>query len=584
MNQTQTMLRTVDDLLRGAYFVPKYQRGYRWTTTQVHDLLNDIYEFCSTNTQNDGFYCLQPIVVSKNRQENTWNLVDGQQRLTTILLLIKYFNEMWRGKDKLPVPKITYETRENTQQFLDALEINNNENVNAERQNENRDFYHIVQAYTAIHRWVKEKQKKGFNDSEFQSQFLHHTKVIWYELETDEDEINTFIRINSGKIPLTNAELIKALFLQSKNFIPNIASAETSALPIHRYEMAEDWDRIEHTLQNNSFWYFLSKDMPPAYSRIEFLFNLIYQKETGQKASKDDSLTTYRYFAQKRAVAGWNAGSAWREIKNVFNTLHEWYEDYFYYHCIGYLIYAGKSIIDIFTAYTGQQQDSAKAALKKMMKATLPKEIQQDIRNIKNMQYKANELHKFFVLYNILYLIQMEGDYRFPFLKFKNQDWDIEHIDPQTENQLKKLTEQQDWLTYTLADFEKELSAFSPDINEYKQLKELDEPRFESLYNRILQALIDIQAIDIIEKNAIGNLTLLDSGTNRAYGNALFPTKRRFIIERDKNGKFIPPCTKNVFLKYYQSNALELRKWTQTDMEQYEQEIIKTMQNFFKGV
>jgi len=583
---SQAMLRTVNELLTEAYFVPEYQRGYRWTETQVTDLLNDIYEFYNKGTQDGGFYCLQPMVIKKGVQQGTWNIVDGQQRLTTIILLTKYINEMWRGKDKLPIPKITYQTRENTQQFLDTLEIDDDGNVNAKRKDENRDFYHIIQAYFAIHQWVeKQKQKNAFNDGQFQSQFLHHTKVIWYEIEDSEDEITAFIRINSGKIPLTNAELIKALFLQSKNFNKNNTSTDSSAILIHRYEIAEDWDRIEHILQDNAFWYFVSKDTPPAYSRIEFIFNLIYQKETGQNVSNDDSLTTYRYFAQKNAEAVWNVGSAWAEIKNIFNTLHEWYEDYFYYHCIGYLIYAGTSIIDILNAYTEKPKDAAQATLKRMMKATLPKEVQTNIQSIQNIQYKKNsgDLHNFFVLYNILYLINTKGDYRFPFHKLKTEAWDIEHIDSQTENKLKTLKEQQEWLKYTFADFKAELSMLYADISGYQQLKEKDETLFESLYNKILEKLADMHAIDETDKDAVGNLTLLNSGTNRAYGNALFPTKRRFIIARDKDGQFIPLCTKNVFLKYYQDDTPELRKWTQDDINQYEQNIIETMQKFFEG-
>ena len=169
---SQAMLRTVNELLTEAYFIPEYQRGYRWTETQVTDLLNDIYEFYNKGTQDGGFYCLQPIVIKKGVQQDTWNIVDGQQRLTTIILLTKYINEMWRGKDKLPIPKITYQTRENTQQFLDTLEIDDDGNVNAERKDENRDFYHIIQAYFAIHQWVKEKQKNAFNDAQFQSQIM----------------------------------------------------------------------------------------------------------------------------------------------------------------------------------------------------------------------------------------------------------------------------------------------------------------------------------------------------------------------------------------------------------------------------
>ena len=80
------------------------------------------------------------------------------------------------------------------------------------------------------------------------------------------------------------------------------------------------------------------------------------------------------------------------------------------------------------------------------MKATLPKEVQTNIQSIQNMQYKKNndDLRNFFVLYNILYLIKIEGDYRFPFHKLKTEAWDIEHIDSQTENKLKKLKEQKE--------------------------------------------------------------------------------------------------------------------------------------------
>src|SRR4051812_24464392 len=89
-------LKTVAGLLGYKFFIPAYQRGYRWTVEQVTDLLKDINEFTPkeiAGTTHKTWYCLQPIVVKKS-EENTdvWNVIDGQQRLTTIYLILHYFN------------------------------------------------------------------------------------------------------------------------------------------------------------------------------------------------------------------------------------------------------------------------------------------------------------------------------------------------------------------------------------------------------------------------------------------------------------------------------------------------------------
>src|SRR5579862_7460608 len=87
MNDATICLKPINDLLKESFFVPSYQRGYRWTERQVMDLLDDVWEFQSKSQEQDkaSFYCLQPVVV-KMRDSGDWELIDGQQRLTTILL------------------------------------------------------------------------------------------------------------------------------------------------------------------------------------------------------------------------------------------------------------------------------------------------------------------------------------------------------------------------------------------------------------------------------------------------------------------------------------------------------------------
>lgn len=137
MTENTIELKSVCNLLGLKFFIPSYQRGYRWNDQQVEDLLNDINDFRpeSVNDSDEGtWYCLQPLVVKKvkrsdlhcdeaNEEENWYEVIDGQQRLTTIYLIIHYFNEMWNGKRKTTLPKISYATRNDSYDFLRSLEI-----------------------------------------------------------------------------------------------------------------------------------------------------------------------------------------------------------------------------------------------------------------------------------------------------------------------------------------------------------------------------------------------------------------------------------------------------------------------------
>lgn len=93
--------------ISGEFFVPAYQRGYRWTVDDVTRLLDDIEQ--SLNQHKDKPYTLQPIVVRRrssgelmNPDTNQhWELIDGQQRLTTIYLIFLVMRDT--GWKKMPL-------------------------------------------------------------------------------------------------------------------------------------------------------------------------------------------------------------------------------------------------------------------------------------------------------------------------------------------------------------------------------------------------------------------------------------------------------------------------------------------------
>ena len=87
-----------------------------------------------------------------------------------------------------------------------------------------------------------------------------------------------------------------------------------------------------------------------------------------------------------------------------------------------------------------------------------------------------------------------------------------------------------------------------------------------------------------IDRDLLYNLTLLDSHTNRSYGNAFFKSKRKRIIEEDKKGNFIPICTKNIFLKYFNLNASTIYKYTKDDAEAYGNDLDETLKEFLPNL
>ena len=191
--------------------VPAYQRGYRWNKLNVTDLLDDLLEFRQDDSSGK-FYCLQPLVVKKIGA-NQYNVIDGQQRLTTIFIILKYLENLLKEENGIDeIYTLSYETRKDSKDFLQNIA-----GKTQDESNQNMDYFCMYQAYEAVENWFGDKisQKKTtkrkileiFTNSEGEK----HIEFIWYEVENSEnDEVKIFARLNSGKIPLTNAELIKS--------------------------------------------------------------------------------------------------------------------------------------------------------------------------------------------------------------------------------------------------------------------------------------------------------------------------------------------------------------------------------------
>jgi hypothetical protein len=600
-------LLTISKLLDKNFYIPSYQRGYRWTKQQVEDLLNDINTF---KIEDNSWYCLQPLVVKKMTIEEIkinelfesiewFEVIDGQQRLTTIFLFIHYFNEKWIGEDKLLEPNIQFQTRQSSTSFLTNLKIDNTSNIVTSGDFEidsNIDFEHISNAYKVIREWViKEKDLKK---NSFQEKFQFNTQVIWYEINDNSNPIDTFIRINLGKIPLTNSELVKALFLQKRNF-------DNSTAELRQIEIANEWDNIEFTLQNDDFWWFLNKDQNELSARIEYIFDMMCAiaknlDKTLPDRIGSDKYTTFRFFNEKFSgdVNIESVMSTWNDVKSYFFAFEEWFNEPIWYHYIGFLISCGKPIVDIYNLYKDCSKDLFLGKLKSEIK-----EIFKNINCIKlitddNVQFiielpyenkNKQKIKELLLMFNIEYIVKQYESVKgkenveihnlFPFELFKKGKWDIEHIDSYTQNEIKDRRVQIEWLQMALPDIKDKLDTELITEIEYFINNKSNSKQFVDLKIKIIEKLDESENNEEV-KNSIGNLTLLDSQTNRGYGNALFPTKRRIIIEKDTNGKFIPICTKNVFLKYFDKRGYSRTQWTAEDIDNYQSHIGLILEDF----
>lgn len=365
MNKNTIELKNIHSMSEMNFYIPDYQRGYRWSAPEAMQMLNDFKEFCKRKKDEGEFYCLQPIVVKKkswtkaeNNQTATvdgYEVIDGQQRLTTLYILLKCVEQVREILyDMFDMYSIKYETRLefDSQQFL--------ENINHPTEDANSfiDFYYMKTVYEAMVDWMQ-KNKEYRNkivdallgqdiDDATGIDKANNIRVIWYEV-TDEEKatsIDIFTRLNIGKIPLTNAELIKALLLRRGNFSISEAS-------MRQLQISTEWNQIEQRLQDDSFWYFLCRSSWPFKydNRIEFVFDLMKSRDLDS-----EFYFTFNAFNKQLEELSCNPVCTteqakieyiWQEVKHTFQTLEEWYEDRTLYHYIGFLIEYGADINEL---------------------------------------------------------------------------------------------------------------------------------------------------------------------------------------------------------------------------------------------
>lgn len=622
----------VSELVTGNYqfSIPSYQRGYRWESTeaggedeqeakQVDDLLNDLTYFVTSNPHKKANYYLQPLMVKPRLLADgsyEWDVLDGQQRLTTMLLVLKCLKERLYGGQQFGLYELKYANRKQ----LDFNRITFDRasaDYDFPMANENLDSYYVRKAKDRIERWYDNELSNNPSLSDKFKEMLFYpdetrgvnsspalrAKFIWYNVQAlqpgapqlngnRQHDIEVFNRLNRGKISLTDSELIKALFLLCIKVAPAYGSSLLTPETLVR-----KWDDMGKKFQNEEFWNMIAPKGADYSNRLDLLFDFIKDCSGNGKGS------AYRFYYKKMHGLFTSPDinkveELWTEVKQYFDTLCKWHENVHKHNFIGYLIENGEELANIYSSPDLETKIRKGLGL-------------ENVDEIDTLRYYDNEgykkIRKVLLLFNVLTCDKFGQ--KFPFNLYRDNTFDVEHVNSQTDNPIEKIDEKIAWVK------QQAIPCLWIDRNETDTNGILTSGAREArdLITEGVQFLRDVKlnnnrdtgskfkgyrtAVEyyyasgnrntgMFEKDAIGNLALLNSSINREYKNALFPQKLRTLKRSDQEGVYIPLCTKYMFLKYYSNpqanvSAFSMMRWRQEDQDEYTEAIKESIRKIF---
>ena len=539
--------RLVGDI-RDAFFVPAYQRGYRWGTTEVGRLLDDVHE------SGGEPYFLQPVVV-KSRPDGKWELVDGQQRLTTLYLILKYMHD--RGLQGTgPTFSLEYETRPTSQAYL--------ESPDEARSQENIDFFHIWEAYQCVDAWFERiEHRRQHVANQLYGYLFDSVRVIWYQAPADLDSTALFTRLNIGRIPLTDAELVKALLLSR--------AGSSRGGTDRSHEIAAHWDVVERDLRAPEVWAFATGKPAQEPTHISLLLDTLADMDSDGGTGRERPL--FHTFETLRSEIEESPQDVWNRVVDLHALVLGWYDNRDLFHKLGYLVAAGRhSFRQLVQLADGKTKSSFEGALDERIRS----DLDLSASGLGDLTYEAKKTPSALLLMNVETVRRMQhSSERFSFSAYASGSWSLEHIHAQNAERLNRAEQWEEWLRLhrDALDGLADLDPAERDGLEQRiatALDDISEESFRPLERELTERFTQAGDSDNDEVDSIANLALLGGGDNSALSNSVFEVKRREILRLDRQGSYIPVSTRNVFLKYYtEAEGQQIHFWGQHDREGY---------------
>lgn len=585
-----------DSYLKGKkYAIPPYQRGYKWESKDIERLLKDINDFCP-DEELGLFYCLQNITLVE--KEESFNVVDGQQRLTTLIVLLSYMGEYELIKDKL-----LYNVRSETEDFLKEFifkpsNLGNfstweqflGESVSNGKDHDYQDIYYLFNAFKTIKKWFDERPQ---NVTAMKDKILNHLKVI-VNLPKNIDEQELFENLNGKRVPLDGADLIRALIITrvaKKEIGEQEDSTKKSVLINERrvkIGMLLDSINLWWNDQNKLFYFRhfvkdvkVSDSISVAFDDKSYPINNLYKLYA---LKYNSGVLSMELFEQKSVESGFL-----QELQTLQRTIENWYYDRELYHLILFtILYASDGnkekelknlgIIDLFNLW---EKNHRRAFIKELKVRISKTDIFEDLIKQCGRNEKENEntalqeswydkrVIPVSVLLDIICILASNNDTKLPALYFNTYEEDLEHIFPQTPigDKIKDKGKQ----TQILNKYLEIINGLIP--QEEKIIiadEEIDWDNSEWKEN--IKSTINSKTKSLIPINSLGNMCVLNRSVNRGYGNDFFLEKRIDIMRKTQEGVFIRPHIYDAFNKIFLNrqdeciNMSMMVKWDKSDI------------------
>ena len=575
-----------------AFYIPPYQRGYKWSSDSknapVFLLVSDIKEAYENNQEE---YYLQYITVKKNKfkNNNVIEIIDGQQRLTSLVLLLSVIENDLKSENKDFLNKLVYGVRSIVQDFLSEYIYSNintlleyadwNQFLLSNEKYDEQDIYYMFNAVMCMKQLIPRE-----NIKEFSIYLRTNVKIILNLIESEISSEKIFSNLNTNKVELTNTELIKGLLLT--NFIREYENENTTLRYKVKMEMCammgRHWDEIALWCNSPRIRFFFFNDH---INSIEMLLYYVARKKglnelTNIKENKE-LFNFYQININNNKIS---SQSFFSEIRKMYSIFCEWYSTNEVYNLIGFLLFSkGLSYkVEDFLDLTEENKIKLKEKLYSKVRESISS-------NIVELEYKLNnnELHRILLSLSVF----NNRKKRFDYYSFQKEVWSLEHIFPQNPEELSDNLNIQDIIMINILRKNKKdkidlmmCIKENETVNDVKQFHDnlivkLDNEKSFEIDIREKELLYKI--INTRKLNSIGNLALLNQPMNSSNSNGMFDYKRYNIAKFVSQGKFVPKHTYDVFSKLISPEMMpDLTLWTDKDIDVHEGWIEETISKF----
>lgn len=324
MSELRAERKTVLELFsnrRSIFLIPDYQRPYAWGETECETLWDDIVSFAIPDNNSSAFdinneYFLGPIVTFINSDKQV-EIIDGQQRLTTIMLLLRYFYEGFKNMQdensvstRKTIEKCIWQTDEFEKPNMDALKIDSK----VADDDDNNEFLTILKTgkildkskskYAANYLYFKNKTDNFIKDypSYFPSlvmRILKNCVLLPIEADKQDTALQIFSTLNNRGKPLSDADIFKSEFYKYY-----CSKGEKEKFIARWKELEKTCDKIFHPATGTPldelftrYMYFERAKSGNKNTTTEAL-RKFYEKNSYSLLKRDDTLNNLEYLAE----------------------------------------------------------------------------------------------------------------------------------------------------------------------------------------------------------------------------------------------------------------------------------------------